>query len=97
MQRTIPTHLASTYKLLQCTFPQGISDEFYLPLLSILYEEMSDRNLAEVISEFTRRDYHTVLNDVYRVAAIPISSPELVEFVRQKLTNCNYEKWLVED
>lgn len=94
MQKTIPTHLVSTYQLLQCAFPQGINEQFYLPLLSILYEEMSDRNLAQVIAEFTGRDYHAVLNDVYRVVATPTFSPELIEAVQQKLMGCNYEEWL---
>ncbi len=94
MQKTIPTHLVSTYQLLQCAFPQGISEQFYLPLLSILYEEMSDRNLAQVIAEFTGREYPAVLNDVYGVAAKPTFTPELIEAVQRKLMSCNYEKWL---
>lgn len=94
MQKTIPTHLVSTHQLLQCAFPQGISEEFYLPLLSILYEELSDRNLAQVISEFTGRDYHVVLNDVYRIASTPKFSSELIEAVQQRLVGCNYEEWL---
>jgi hypothetical protein len=36
MQKTIPTHLASTYQLLQRAFPNGIDEQFYLLLLSIL-------------------------------------------------------------
>lgn len=67
MQKTIPAHLVSTYQLLQCAFPQGIEEQEYLPLLSILYEEMSDRSLAQVISEFIGKEYPAVLNDVYRV------------------------------
>lgn len=94
MQKTIPTHLVSTYQLLQCAFPQGISEQFYLPLLSILYEEMSDRNLAQVIAEFTGREYHAVLNDVYRVASTLTLSSELIGAVQQKLMGCNYEEWL---
>lgn len=42
MQKTIPAHLASTYQLIQCAFPQGINEQIYLPLLKILYEHMSD-------------------------------------------------------
>jgi hypothetical protein len=94
MQKTIPTHLVSTYQLLQCAFPQGIDEQFYLPLLSILYEEISDRNLAQVIAEFTGRDYYSVLNDVYRVAVTSEFAPEHIKSVRQKLMNCNYEEWL---
>jgi hypothetical protein len=97
MQKTIPTHLVSTYQLLQCAFPQGFGEQFYLPLLSILYEEMSDRNLAQVMAEFTGREYHAVLNDVYQVASTSTFSPELIEAVRRKLMGCNYEEWLMSD
>lgn len=85
MHKTIPPHIASTYQLLQCAFSQGIIEELYLPLLSILYPGMSDRNLAEVIAEFTGRDYHTALNDVYRVGTTLIFSPEVIEVIRDKL------------
>jgi hypothetical protein len=101
MQKTIPAHLVSTYQLLQCAFPQGIEEQEYIPLLSILYEQMSDRALAQVIAEFTAREYHAVLNDVYRVgAALPFPLPpeieEVLNSVKQKLIRCNYEKWLIE-
>lgn len=100
MQKTIPAHLVSTYQLLQCAFPQGIEEQEYLPVLSILYEEMSDRSLAQVIADFTGKDYLAVLNDVYRVGAAEVFSSSTVENVRdsvkQKLIRCNYEKWLLE-
>ncbi|WP_414586678.1 DUF3349 domain-containing protein [Scytonema sp. PCC 10023] len=101
MQKTIPAHLVSTYQLLQCAFPQGIEEQEYIPLLSILYEQMSDRGLAQVIAEFTDREYHAVLNDVYRVgAALPFPLPseieEVLNSVKQKLIRCDYEKWLIE-
>lgn len=99
MQKTIPAHLVSTYQLLQCAFPQGIEEQEYLPLLSILYEEMSDRSLAQVIAEFTGREYYAVLNDVYRVGAgEPVSSSieDTIDQVKQKLIRCDYEKWLIE-
>ncbi|MER3434515.1 MAG: DUF3349 domain-containing protein [Leptolyngbya sp. ERB_1_1] len=94
MQKTIPTHLVSTYHLLQCAFPQGIEEKEYLPLLSILYEQMSNRSLAQVIAEFTGREYPAVLNDVYQVGMAEGSFA--VEEVKQKLIRCGYEKWLLE-
>ncbi len=41
MQITISPHLQSTYKLIQNTFPKGIESQSYLPLLSLISEEMS--------------------------------------------------------
>lgn len=94
MQKTIPTHLVSTYQLLQCAFPQRIEGQEYLPLLSVLYEQMSDRGLAQVVAEFTGREYPAVLNDVYRIGMAEGSFA--VEEVKQKLIRCGYEKWLIE-
>ncbi|MER3494558.1 MAG: DUF3349 domain-containing protein [Mastigocladus sp. ERB_26_2] len=99
MPKTIPAHLVSTYQLLQCAFPQGIEEREYLPLLSILYEQMSDRSLAQVIAEFTGREYYAVLNDVYRVGTggtFPSEVEEVLNCVKQKLIRCDYEKWLIE-
>lgn len=98
MQKTIPTHLVSTYQLLQRAFPHGLDDDIYLPLLSILYEEMSDRSLAQVIAEYTGRDYYVVLNDVYYVGSnTAVVLPEIVNLVKQKLMDSGYEIWLNED
>lgn len=95
MQKTIPAHLTSTCQLIKCAFPQGIDEQIYLPLLKILYEHMSDRSLAQVIAEYTGKDYYRVLNDVYRVGSIDTFSSEIIEFVKQKLMNCGYQEWLV--
>jgi hypothetical protein len=100
VHKTIPAHLVSTYQLLQCAFPQGIEEQEYFPLLSILYEQMSDRSLAQVIAEFTGKEYHIVLNDVYRVGAGKTFlswDKEILNSVKQKLMCCDYEKWLIED
>lgn len=97
MQKTITPHLASTHQLLQCAFPQGIDERQYLPLLSILYEHLSDRSLAQVVAEYTGKNYYVVLNDVYRVGTIQTFSSEVIDSVKQILMNCNYEKWLSEE
>ncbi|GJD16201.1 hypothetical protein RIVM261_011570 [Rivularia sp. IAM M-261] len=97
MQKTIPTHLVSTYQLIKCAFPQGIEEHNYFPLLSLLYEHMSDRSLAQVIAEYTGKDYHVVLNEVYRVGEMETFSFDVTESVRKKLMNCGYEKWLSEE
>ncbi|OUL33414.1 DUF3349 domain-containing protein [Nostoc sp. 106C] len=99
MQKTIPAHLVSTYHLLECAFPQGIAEQEYIPLLSILCENMSNRSLARVIAEFTGKEYYAVLNDVFRVGALnifPSEVEEVLNSVKQKLIHCDYEKWLIE-
>ncbi|BAZ10099.1 hypothetical protein NIES4071_19130 [Calothrix sp. NIES-4071] len=97
MQKIIPTHLVSTYQLIKCAFPQEIDDESYLPLLSLLYEHMSDRSLAQVIAEYTGKDYHIVLNEVYQVGAMETFSPDATKPFRIKLMGCGYERWLADE
>lgn len=97
MPKTIPAHLASTYQLIQCAFPQGIDEQMYLPLLSVLYEQMSDRSLAQVIAEYTQKNYHVVLNDVYRVGSMRNVSYQSITTVKQKLISAGYEKWLADE
>lgn len=95
MQVTIASHLQSTYQLIKCAFPNGIESQVYLPLLALLYDEMSDRNLAEVVACYTGKDYGVVLNDMYRVST-DIPSAEAITKVKQRLLACGYEDWLEE-
>lgn len=97
MQVTLAPYLLSTYKLIQCAFPDGIDSEYYFPLLALLYNEMSDRCLAQVISQYTGQDYYIVLNDVYGVGSTNVPSPEAIVKVKQRLLACGYEKWLKEE
>ncbi len=96
MQITISPHLQSTYKLIQCAFPKGIEPQNYLPLLALLSEEMSDRNLAEVVAYYSSKDYSVVLNDIYRVQSIDIPTTEAIDNLKEKLLICGYEQWLEE-
>lgn len=94
MQSIVSPYLLSTYRLINCTFPDGIESEAYFPLLALLYDEMSDRNLAEIVAECTGKDYSVVLNDVYRVKYTNVPEPEAIDKVRRRLLPCGYEKWL---
>ncbi|MEM8829182.1 MAG: DUF3349 domain-containing protein [Cyanobacteria bacterium P01_G01_bin.19] len=96
MQSTIAPHLRSTYELIRSSFPDGIDRDSYLPLLAILEQDMSDRNLAETISYYTKQDYSKVLNDVWAAQSTSIPSPESLERVKTRLLACGYEEWLNE-
>jgi hypothetical protein len=98
MLKTIPAELATTYQLLQSAFPHGIGEQEYFPLLTILYAQMSDRSLAQVIADYTGREYHAVLNDVYCVgsAVAPTRDENLLNRLQQKLNDSGYAQWLAE-
>lgn len=96
MQSTIAPYLLSTYQMIKRAFPNGIEPEVYLPLLAILDDELSDRNLAEIVAHYTGKDYGIILNDVYRAKSTAIPTPEAIAKVKQRLLICGYEEWLNE-
>lgn len=83
--------------MLQCAFPNGIDEETYMLLLAVLYDQMSARSLAQVISSYTGKDYYIVLNDVYRVGATEAVSSQALSKTEQQLLNCGYEEWLAQE
>lgn len=94
----VPDNLKETYTMLTSAFPNGIDSDNYSPILSILYEEMSDRNIATVISLFTGKEYGKVLNDIYSVASgLNKVDKQAVINIKQYLLSFGYEKWLNSD
>ena len=93
----VPKHLESTYKMILSAYPKGVKEIKYLPLIAVLYEYMSDRNLAEVISLFTGKDYAVVINDLYRTQSTDKPSDSEVEIVKQELLPFGFEEWTEED
>jgi hypothetical protein len=90
----IPDYLRDTYNLLICAFPEGLRDEEYWPLLSILHSTMSFRTIADVLSVIARKDWVEVYNDASGFGvdlALPL---EKVDTVKRKLEGCGYEEWL---
>lgn len=94
MQGIVSPHLLSSYRLINFAFPDGIEAEAYFPLLALLCVEMSDRNLAEVVAQYTGKDYSVVLNDVYRVRSSDVPESKAIAKVRQRLLPWGYEEWL---
>ena len=93
----VHAELESTFSMIKCAFPHGIVTDDYVPLLFVLAEEMSHRNIARVISLLTSIDYYTVLNDVYRVLSTDVLHPEDIVRVKQQLILCGYQAWIQED
>ena len=95
MHPNTPISLRSTYHMLANTFSSGVPEEHYFILLKILYEELSARNLALVISEVTKKEYSEVINNIYRLPTI-----EYKENVRKqtldRLKIYGYDNWLKE-
>ncbi|PPT09131.1 hypothetical protein CKA32_001369 [Geitlerinema sp. FC II] len=97
MQNPIAPYLKTTDELLQRAFPDGMESETYLAVLAILEEELSNRNLAEVIAHFTGKDDAVVSNDIYRVSSIDRPSITTLTKVKEQLLAVGYDRWLEED
>ena len=65
MQHEIPQSLQSTVRLLERSYPEGLSEDMLLPVLRLLYDELSDRHLALVASQVACLDPSIALNKVY--------------------------------
>ena len=97
MQSTTTSFLQTTEELLKKAFPNGMEDDLYFPLLNILEPELSDRNLATVISNFTGKEYHIVLNDIYKVKAQSFENDLVLDIVQSLLDVAGFQQWLEED
>lgn len=92
--RPVPDHLRDTYDLLKCAFPDGLPDEEYWPVLSLLHPSMSFRSIAKVLSALTDKDYIEVYNDASGFGLDPPPSPDIVQKVKHKMDTCGYKEWL---
>jgi Protein of unknown function (DUF3349) len=88
----VPAYMTSGYALVNRAFPEGIADETYWPLLSILGEEMSDRSVARLISYVTEREYANVLHDMLRVQSTDAPSAEEIKRVKDRLRACGVRR-----
>ncbi|MFB0840764.1 DUF3349 domain-containing protein [Paenibacillus oleatilyticus] len=97
MSDPIPEHLERTCTMLNKAFPAGIGKEEYYPLLALLYEHLTDRNLAEVIVIVTGKDSAAAHNDVHRSVTTNRPGQESLDLVIEKLMPHGYEAWLNEE
>ncbi len=89
----IPEHLRSTHALLTRAYPDGVPGADYFAVLALLYEHLSDRNLAEVASLAFQRDRGIAYNDVLRCVSTDRPSPEALSRVRARLQSVGFEAW----
>lgn len=89
-------NLKSTYDLLSETFPEGISEEYYWIILYLLYNDMSDENLAIVMSDFVDKSIGIISNDIYRVCQMEFDSALLHE-IENRLERHGFIDWKKND
>lgn len=94
---TAPKYFVDTLRLLKTAFPDGLSDEEYLPVVAMLYPFMSNRNLADVMSAFTGLDWGVAMNDMWKAQDVHSFAPEVVARLRERLLVAGFEAWSRED
>jgi hypothetical protein len=82
-----------TVDMLQCAYPEGIPDSHYLPLLSILVQNMSMRVLSAVIADIKGGHYTDYMNDVARAGSFR-ADPRFMVAAMHQLIKCGYADWL---
>ena len=95
MPHEIPQSLHSTIRLIERSYPEGLSEEVLLPVLCVLYDELSDRNLALVASQVACLEASMALNKVYEAAALDVHDAH-VQAAAERLKKHGYEAWLTE-
>jgi hypothetical protein len=77
----VPKYLESELAVLRRAYPGGVPPGDYLPLLAVLQEELSARNVALVVGELTGREPLIVEN---AAAAMSVQLVDAAEIQRVK-------------
>lgn len=93
-ENAVPDYLQDTYAMLKCAFPNGVTDEEYWSILSILHQVMSFWTIADVLSALTNKERIEVYNDASGFGLDAPPNIDDVERVKSKLRACGYDEWL---
>ena len=88
----IPNYLKSTINMIKSAYPSGISDADYPLVIKVLYEEMSDRNIIDVIHIITNIPKHVIQNDIYKIISKEIDCKDVID----KFRDHGYNSWINE-
>jgi len=94
--KNIPEGCESVVALLNRAYPNGIPSKDWDGIMFVLFEHMSNRQLASVVSFFTSVDYMIHCNEVLGIGADGCD-PEVVERVRVRLNAAGYDEWVAEE
>jgi len=76
----VPKYLQPELAVLRRAYPGGVPPGDYLPLLAVLREDLSARNLAHVVGELTGKEPDVVENAA--AAAMPLRRVDATEIHR---------------
>ena len=94
----VPKHMHSTYMLLRSTYPEGIPDKDYFPLLAVMADTgMSNRSIAEAMGLYLGKEYIEFLHDVAHVLPNTVVHEDEKCRILRRLQPHGFEQWAQED
>jgi hypothetical protein len=88
---SVRDELLPSFAVLRTAYPRGLPDEDYLPLLAVLHDGYSARQLAALVAEFAGRERVVVDNDHARVVSGQPPDRAQVAAVRSRLAEAGYD------
>ena len=82
--------------LMRLAIGREVTSDALEPFLRVLYDYMSDRNLAEIGANLMGCDRGVALNRVYKAAQLKPDDPRVRE-ARSRLEYVGLEEWMLED
>lgn len=96
MSNSPPQELLTTLELIRRAF-NGAPSSAELPgLTRVLYDHLSDRQLASVLAHLTDQPEEIAMNRVYDASSLSMTSAE-VESAMEKLLEAGFQEWCDED
>lgn len=89
--------LLDTFNMLTKAYPDGINERDYFPILALLYEFFSDRSLANIISNITKKDPDLVLNDIYASVSTKKPSDTEMQSIKTYLNKYDFSSICTDD
>lgn len=79
--------------MLQCAFRNDDINQYIHEIIRVIYEDMSDRSIATVLSLVSNFDYYFLYHEVYVCISTITYDEQRLADVRQRLEQCGLEHW----
>ncbi|BBC36134.1 hypothetical protein SGFS_074280 [Streptomyces graminofaciens] len=91
VESPMESYLAEVVDGLASVFPDGVADEDYPPLLVILSESLSERNLGVVVEAAFGVDRHVARNDMAAALSVRRPAPGRVGRLKARMVERGWE------
>lgn len=89
--KSAPPYLADVVNTMRAAYPDGVPAAEYRPLVYVLCESMSQRNVATVLDVCGVREYYAAYNDVLGIAYRAEEYAEAAKPILEKLIRHGFD------